>query len=79
MKKGANIRDGAGEGGFGASVLGPEETVHLGLLTLKFRVSGEELTFSQAKLRYVKKLKFRISLMPKEGCGGEGRQSNPPT
>lgn len=39
MKEGANIRDGAGEGGFGASVLGTEETVHLGLLTLKFRGS----------------------------------------
>lgn len=34
MKEGTNIRDGAGEGRFGASVLGPEETVHVGLLTL---------------------------------------------
>lgn len=39
MKDGTNIRDGAGEGRFGASVLGPEETVHVGLLILKFRFS----------------------------------------
>lgn len=39
MKEGTNVRDGAGESGFGASILSPEETVHVGLLTLKFRVS----------------------------------------
>lgn len=39
MKEGTNVRDGAGESGFGASVLGPKEAVHVGLLTLKFRVS----------------------------------------
>lgn len=36
MKEGTNVRDGAGEGGFGASVLGPKETVHVGLLTFEF-------------------------------------------
>lgn len=52
MKEGTNIRDGAGEGGFGASVLGPEETVHVGLLTLKFGVSerGIDLVAGQVKV-----------------------------
>lgn len=57
MKEGTNIRDGAGEGRFGASVLSPKETVHLGLLTLKFtEFRSEELNCSQVKLRYVKNL-----------------------
>lgn len=56
MKEGTNSRDGAGKGRFGASVLGPEETVHVGLLTLNSEFQSEELTWSQVKLRYVEKL-----------------------
>lgn len=44
-----NVRDGAGKGGFGTSVLGPKKTVHVGLLlAVKFlELRSEQLTCSQ--------------------------------
>lgn len=59
-----NGRNGADEGGFGASVLGPKETVHAGLLPLKFLgFPSEELTFSQSLVKRCRFLKISIDVL----------------